>query len=254
MDLAVRSEQRDVVVAPRFVDLTFGLSERLDALVGPRPGERLLELACGNGRALSRLARRAAGASLALGVDVALPRRAPEGVQFVRAEPMALLTGGREPWHVVAARFCLARLPWRGLLPLARTRLARGGRFGIVTSLGASVPEARAALGQLLEETRLQMPPPPIPGTASELASALDEAGFTAVDVEEHDLPLRFPDGLTALAFLRDAGFVRHPWLELLETETFQALALDFAERLETFRERDGVPLTLVCATAVARA
>jgi SAM-dependent methyltransferase len=190
------------------------------ALLAPRPGERILDLACGDGRLTERLA--AAGAAV-VGVDAA-----PAMVAAARARGLdaRVMSAERLTFDLeFDAVFSNAALHWMTrpdpVLAGVRRALRPGGRFvgefgghgntaAIVTALIA-VLARRGIDGAALS--------PWYYPTAAEYRERLDAAGFAVDSIELIPRPTPLPTGM--------AG-----WLETFAESFFTSFAPDERARL----------------------
>jgi ubiquinone/menaquinone biosynthesis C-methylase UbiE len=183
------------------------LAERMLELTGPRPGERVLELACGPGGLGLAAARRVAPEGEVVLSDVAAEMTA---IASTRAQALGLenvstreldlerIDEPDESYDVVLCREGLMLVPDPARAAREIRRVLRpGGR----TALAVWGPQERNPwLGCLFDAVSAQLghpvPPPGIPGPfslqdAGRLAALLTEAGLSDVDVSEVAVPLR---------------------------------------------------------------
>ena len=192
-----RTEARSGVVTERMLEVT-----------APRPGDRLLELACGPG------AVGLAAAELVVPGEAVLSDVAAEmtGIAAARAEALGLrnvrtleldLESIDQPdasYDVVVCRWGImfAVDPARAALELRRV-LRRGGRFALATwGSRARNPWLGLTLDAMGAELGEPVPPPDVPGPfalddAEQLARLLTDAELVDVSVTELDLPMRAP-------------------------------------------------------------
>ena len=182
------------------------LAERLLELSAPRPGERILELACGaGGLGLAAAALVGAGGEVVVS-DVAeemtriAERRAREaGLDNVRARVLDLeeIDEADATFDVVLCRegLMFAVEPARALTEIHRV-LRPGGRFA--ASVWASRernPWLAVVMDAVAAEVGSPMPPPGLPGPfaledADRLRGLVVDAGFAAAELSELSVPL----------------------------------------------------------------
>jgi SAM-dependent methyltransferase len=176
-------------------------------LTDPRPGERVLELACGPGGMGIAAAKRVAPDGEVVLSDVAAEMtaiaaaRAEEaGLRNVSAEVLDLedIDQPDDSYDVVLCRegFMFAVEPGHAAEELRRV-LKRGGRVALAVW---GPREQNPWLGLVFDAVSAQIgapiPPPGIPGpfalsAADHLAGLLRDAGFEHVNVSEEAVPLR---------------------------------------------------------------
>jgi aryl-alcohol dehydrogenase-like predicted oxidoreductase/SAM-dependent methyltransferase len=184
------------------------VTERMLELAAPRPGDRLLELACGPG-AVGLAAAQLVAPGEAVLSDVAAEMTA---IAAARAEALGLgnvrtlqldLERIDQPdgsYDVVVCRwgFMFALDPAGAARELQRV-LRLGGRFALaVWGPRARNPWLALTLDAIGAELGEPVPPPGVPGPfalddAEELARLLTDAKLVDVSVTELDLPMRAP-------------------------------------------------------------
>lgn len=175
--------------------------------LGPRPGERVLDVGCGCGDTALEIARRVGPDGAVLGLDVSAPmlerareRAAEAGLAHLRFQHGDAQVAPLEPasWDALASRFGVMFFedPVAAFGNLA-SALRPGGRAAFVCwqppQANPWVMVPMAAVAPLLE-----MPPPPEPGApgmfalgdAERVRAILDRAGFEAVSVEALELAM----------------------------------------------------------------
>lgn len=221
-----------------------------------RPGERVLDLACGTGVVARAAARRVTPGGHVCGLDVnddmlALARRAGPDIEWHQAE--AGCTGLPEASFDVA--FCQQGLqffpdPLAGLRELRRV-LAAGGRAVIATWCAAEDGDAGyTPIADALKRHRPDDPTPPGFITAifslsngTELAQLVKVAGFDDVVVERRTATVRFPSAAAWVeAFL---GAAPVPVISSLAPATRAAIVADAATALQPYTDPTGFAFPL---------
>jgi len=262
---------------------------RLTRALDLKRGERVADLACGTGIFTVAMAGAVAPGEV-VGVDVsegmlaaAQKRAEMQGLSltldrdkiedFVAAAPPA-------SFDVVSLRFALAYIDWDRVLPRIGTMVRSGGRVGVLTSTTASVPQfyklfdqyrgsfdvawklfkhLRKSFGEAwkiywqLRDTFGDGAFISVPDSASTLAERLARGGLHPVETWTHRIRLWFKSGEEAVAWMEESGYATHPKLQHVSPDTMRFLEALFAEGLEGFRERQGIPLDFDIAGVVAR-
>ena len=213
-DLGVRLHGMWAAVAPSWAqhadyvdERGAALTERMLELSAPRPGERVLELACGpGGLGLAAAERVVPGGEVVLSdvvaemTAIAAARAAAVGLDHVTTLELDLerIDQPDSSYDLVLCRegLMFAPDPARAVREIARV-LRRGGR----TAIAVWGPRERNPwLGVVLDSVAAQLgrpaPPPGIPGPfslddADRLARLLHDAGLSDVAVAEVAVPMR---------------------------------------------------------------
>jgi ubiquinone/menaquinone biosynthesis C-methylase UbiE len=188
-----------VLVGPLFRPF----AEQLVTRLHPRPGESLIDVACGTG-IVARIARERLGQDArVVGVDIAPPmltvaRTMDARVEWREGNATALPVGGDERFNLLTCHQGLQFVPDKALAVAEMRRvLAADGRvaIGVWHSLH-DLPAVRAlnALAEqhigTVQDSRHSF------GSPDALVAVLRGAGFRDVRVESVSYDVRFPDGL----------------------------------------------------------
>jgi O-methyltransferase/aklanonic acid methyltransferase len=225
---------------------------RVVELLGPRPGERVLDMGCGPGVLTLPLARAVGATGLVLGVDLAegmlalLRQAVPAncGVARMDMDALAVPDGA---FDAVAAGHSLQFSPDLGhTLSEARRALRPGGRFAASVPGGGGSPGSAATLRVLDEVFGSRLPDAPQPadsaaarrlvGSPERLAAAVEAAGFrdVAAEVVQEVTTYRGPEELVSLSM----GWWACAWrLESVPDDVRDEVR---AEAIQTLRRRFG--------------
>jgi len=244
-------------------------AERYDAMVGAfgeamldaadlRPGERVLDVGCGNGATTIDAARRVRPGGLVLGIDLSAPmlvlarQRATavgaDEIEFVEADAQ------RHEFAVGAFDAAVSRFgvmffddPEAAFANIGRA-LRPGGRLAFVAWQGLErsewilVPGAAAAAHVGMPEGIA--PNEPGPGAFADperVRQVLDAAGFVDIAVDEVICPIRVGDDVDdAVAFLQSIPVV-HELFEAAEAEARSAAVDAAREALKPYAGPQGV-------------
>ena len=265
------------------------VNARLDQDLRLQPGQRVADLACGTGVGTVEMARAVAPGEV-IGVDysegmlaAARERAHDAGVhvsfRHARAEEF-IAQAPTGSFDVVSMRFVLAYLDWRNVVPGMGRLLAPGGRVGLITSLSGSIPQfnelynkfrkspepawklfqhTRRNLGQTwriyrqLKDTFGEPSFITVPDSAEQLADRLlSGGGLRLVETWTDSVRMWFDSGRDAVEWMHASGYVTHSSLQHVGPSVLAFVGSLFAEGLETYRQRRGVPLDLVIAAVVA--
>lgn len=244
------------------------LHPRLMAATEIEPGERILDIGCGTGKA-TRDAARAATGGFAMGVDLssqmlayARDRAREEGLDNVAFEH-----ADAQVYPFEAESFDLA-MSRNGVMFFADrlaafTNIARalrpGGRMTLLVWQGIDKNEwLREIIGALAAGRTFPPPEPGAPGPVS-LADpdlvrpVLAEAGFDAIAFASVEEPIWFgATAADAYDFMHDAGFARG-MMSGLDAESAAAADKEFRAMLQRFERSDGVTFDSACWLITAR-
>lgn len=177
----------------------------------PRPGERVLDVACGTGAVTRQVAPLVGPRGMVTGIDIS-----PAMLEVARGVPLS--AGGRIDWRSGSAQelpfpggafdlvLCqqgLQFFPDRvGALREMHRVLTAGGRVGVSVSAGLGQQPVYAAINRAMErQTGIAALAEPFSlGDAGELAGLLGAAGFQDIDVQTLTRPVHF---LSARQFVR---------------------------------------------------
>jgi SAM-dependent methyltransferase len=199
------------------------LQDDLNAMLDLRPGQRLVDLACGPGANLIAMAHRAERPRLALGVDLSLSmlkkgreKVAQNGhlpIEFVHADMEAFCRWARPgQFDVVTVRFALAYLPAAYGVAGPAQLVAPGGQIGFCTSTHSSIWQVMTVLLEMCKDFGYDLP------------------------------PLARPRGADLLQYLRDTGYVFHPFVEQIVPEAQDVIQEEMGRRMdEKYRRPDGL-------------
>lgn len=185
------------------------LTERMLALADPRPGDDVLELACGaGGLGLAAAERVAPGGAVVISdvagemTAIAMARAAERGLTNVTAAVLDFealdLPDDRVDVVLCREGLMFAGDPSRAAGEIARV-LRPGGRAAVaVWGARERNPWLGVVFDAVAAELGRPVPPPGIPGPfslgdADRLPAALTAGGLTDVAIEELDVPLRAP-------------------------------------------------------------
>lgn len=235
--------------------------QRLTRALKLKPGMRCADIGCGTGVDTIEMAQWTAPEPV-LAVDFspkmleearARAARAGHRLSTICSDGETFITHARPAsLDVLSLRFCLAYLPWRDLTaPLARA-LRPDGRLGILTNLATSTPQAFVTYRAMVEELGVPSVAVNVPASIEELEGELARAALHVEQAFTHRFRLWFDDGAGLSAWLAESGFVTHPALTAAPAHVQRALWGVFAQRIEGFREAQGIPLDFELAGVVA--
>ncbi len=253
-------------------DSEFGtINDDLHALLELRPGQRLLDVACGHGGPLISMARQAGASKRVVGVDLSArmidearakaTRVAAElHIEFIHADmehftqdPMNL-----RAFDVVTLRFGLAYMPAAEGVQNVAKLVAPGGQLGIITSTWRSLWQVSTVAQEAARDLGMMLPPQvhQVPRDESDLRARLTTAGLTPLKVVPKTLTLLRDSGAECVQFLRDSGYVIHPEVEAMPEAMKDLAQAELGRRMdERYKRPDGkTPLDFDLLLAVARA
>lgn len=259
-----------VMYERHFVPAIFGpWAAELLRRVAPRPGERVLDLACGTG-AVARQAAPIIGATGSIvGLDLssgmlqvarALPPPAGASITWLEGPAEALPF----PEAEFDAVFCQQGLQFSPDRPAVAREMRRvlrpGGRAGISVWQGIDQQPVIAAFDSVTERY-LGTPSDNTPfsfGSAESLRKLLDDAGFREVVIEPVTRPVRFPARadfvrltvLAAAAVVPDFDDLDEPAQDAL----VEAISRDMDPTLRAYQDGDGLAFPMTANVALATA
>lgn len=231
--------------------------QRLTTALRLVPGERLLDLACGNGVVTLEMAGHVAPGEV-VGVDASagMLEAARENARVARRR-LTLVHGTAEDFvyrarsgsfDVVSMRFALDYVPWPEFLPCLARVIAPGGRVALLTSLAGSTPQLWTVYRKLMDSFGEVIFPSTVPDDLGPVCEALERGGLAIEHRLESPIRFWFGSGMEAAAWLRTTGYITHP---SLTDEIALALEPIVGEGLEAFREAEGVPLDFILGTVI---
>lgn len=228
------------------------IADRLVSELAPQPGERTVDIGCGRGLVLVRLARAVGAAGRATGIDIS-----PRMVEAARSEAAAAgveaevrvgdahapdLDAGS--YDVVASSLVLFALPDPVVALRAwRTLLVDGGRVGVST-LGPSGAGWRAVddvfmphLPQIMHDAIMRMRVGPFSSDEG-TERVFSEAGFAGIRTLHMTVPVRFDDADHWHRWSWSVGH-RAMW-EAMPEERRDSVRRQAYEQLDRCRDADG--------------
>lgn len=234
------------------VDLFQPVAERLVAELAPTPGERALDVGCGKGAVLLRLAERVGPAGSAVGIDLsprmvghARERAARQGLAVDVREADALAPGlPSSSFDLVASSLVLFFLPdAAAALRAWRDLLVDGGRLGVSTfgpysESWQAVDDVFAAhRPPAMRDPRTTAADSPFASDAG-MEALVSGSGFTDVRTVTAEVQVRFEDPQHWEAWSMSVG-QRRMW-ESVPEELLPAVRSEAHDRLEATRGADG--------------
>ncbi|MEX1141065.1 MAG: class I SAM-dependent methyltransferase [Thermoleophilaceae bacterium] len=249
---AIKQVQQQVWSAGDFTRLATTMTivgEELCEAVDVLPGERVLDVACGNGNATLAAARRAWGGTVGLDyvpelLEHGRARAAVDGldVEWVEGDAEQLPFEDAS-FDVVLSTFGVMFAPDQERAASELLRVCRpGGRIGMANWTPGGL------VGQLMATVAKHAPPPPgvapppLWGTEERLRQLLGD-GVARLDAPAAAFKNRYRSADHFLDFLRTHFGPVKVALEQLDEAGQQALAADIRDVLERFDECDGPAL-----------
>jgi ubiquinone/menaquinone biosynthesis C-methylase UbiE len=245
------------------------LTETMLDLVAPRPGERVLELACGPGGVGLAAATRVGAAGVVVVSDVvpemtaiAAARARARGLTNVRTAVLDLeeIDAPDESYDVVVCRegLMFAVDPSRAAREIHRV-LRPGGRVAVaVWGPRARNPWLALVLDAVSAQLGMPVPPPGIPGPfalddAATLVRVLADASLTDTSVREVAVPLHAAGFDEWWSRTRALAGPLASIVESLPVDTRAALVERLRDAVAPYRTGDGLTLPGLSLLAAAR-
>jgi ubiquinone/menaquinone biosynthesis C-methylase UbiE len=242
-------------------------AEELLKRVPPRPGERVLDVACGTGIVARRAAPLVGATGSIVGVDIN-----PAMLEVARSLPTA--TGATITWQVgngielpspdsaFDLVFCqqgLQFMPNRQAAVNEMHRvLAAGGRVGIAVWQGADQQTFFKTFGEIIDRhvgSSVSGLPLSL-GSAEELRNLLELAGFTRVSIESVTFTARIPspDTFVRLSVLGAAAVLPEfgKMDDAAKSDLIDAVRIDSADLIQTYRDGDAIAYPMAANIACA--
>ncbi|HVO29475.1 MAG TPA: methyltransferase domain-containing protein [bacterium] len=227
-----------------------------------KPGERIVDLACGTGAFTLEMAKlvepgETVGVDYSEGMLANARERAIEAnlpITLVHSKAEDFIEHSHpESFDVLSARFLLAYVDWKDVLPKMGRLVRKGGRVAVLTSTSASIPQAQEIYKMFMAAFNADMSfPAPVPESLEQVVELVKKGGVTPVDTWTYRIRLWFDNGQEAAYWMRESGYGTHPSLGVVSEEVVQQIEGLFAAGMESFREKEGLPLDIVVAGVVA--
>jgi ubiquinone/menaquinone biosynthesis C-methylase UbiE len=243
-------------------------SDLLLDTAAPRPGERVLDVACGTGIVARRAAQRVWPGGRVAGLDLdaamlaaarsaASTLSAAAGIEWHEASAVAMPFSDAS-FDLVLCQHGLQFFPDKlaGLREMRRV-LVPGGRLALVVLRAADETPGYAALSQALgrhvgpEAAAL---PPFALGDADELRRLLADAGFAGVEVTPAEVTLRFPSAAEFVGLVAAGAPSMLGALAGVAGDARRGVLFDVTDALRPYQDGDGVAFPQRSNLATARA
>ncbi|MFO0678038.1 MAG: class I SAM-dependent methyltransferase [Polyangiaceae bacterium] len=228
--------------------LTASFSERMVGRADLRPGQRVLDVACGRGEPTFAIARAVGAGGSVVAFDtsrgvltMAEERAVREGVThvtFLHADAMSFDARSHGPFDAATCRWALASMPDPGVvLAHVRTALVPGAPF-VVAVWAEPDRVAYHDLPRRILAAYRPLPPVDVDapgsfryGDVTRLVADLRRAGFDVETTEEHEVDVfESDDPAAVIAWTLPLGMA--PLLESLDAPSRAAWERDFADAL----------------------
>ena len=236
------------------------LGQRLVDALGPRPGERVLDVATGRGACLFAAVERVGTDGHLVGVDLSsemvhATARDLSGRGVSNAAVLSMdaqqLGFAPESFEIVACSQAMNEFPDPSVAAREFRRVIReGGRIGVQRDVAMDPRWGFTTEAYMVFLDRL--PAPPKPRRKLDVAATLDEAGFMDVERTETKVAFVFPDEQAWWDWAWTTGSGRRNLEPLPEDARMQYRTVVF-DRLQELRTADGFPLELTIERVVAR-
>jgi SAM-dependent methyltransferase len=218
---------------PLFEQSAQHVSDRLVELAGVKPGDRVLDIATGNGEPAVTAARRVGSSGRVVATDqspgmLAIGRERAGGIgvnniDFIESDAETLSVSQRD-FDAVVCRWGLMFMPdLNAALRNIRERMKPGARFATaVWSTPDKVPMITLAADTVRKLANLPPPPPnamdPLRlADTSILKNALEQSGFKNVAIERRQVVWEMPSALAFTQFRQD---IAAPFRAVLDRQT----------------------------------